>query len=141
MNAKSLSALLVEDSVLTAEQLRELMRSVSVTVDITTVVTEKDALNAIAESQPDLIVLDLKLRQGSGFNVLRQVATMKSKPATVVLTNYALPKYRELALLTGADYFLDKARDFKELPGIIESIAQKRAVQAVDSTDVESAAT
>ena len=131
MNAKPLSALLVEDSVLTAEQLRELMRSVSVAIEIATVVSEKDALNALAQMRPDLIVLDLKLRQGSGFNVLRQVATMKVKPATVVLTNYALPKYRELALLTGADYFLDKALDFKALPAIIESVAEKRAAQVV----------
>src|SRR5215831_17106234 len=106
MNARPLLALLVEDSVLTAEQLRELIRSVPFSIDIETVVSEREALNALDDLQPDIIVLDLKLRQGSGFNVLRKVTALKSKPATVVLTNYALPKYRELALLTGADYFL-----------------------------------
>jgi len=128
MNARPLLALLVEDSVLTAEQLRELIRSVPFSIDVETIVSEREALDALDDMQPDIIVLDLKLRQGSGFNVLRKVAALKSKPATIVLTNYALPKYRELALLTGADFFLDKALDFKSLPGIIETIAEKRAV-------------
>ena len=49
-----------------------------------------------------------------------------------MLTTYALPKYRELAFLTGADYFLDKAVDFGALPSVIESIVDKRRAQSVN---------
>jgi DNA-binding response OmpR family regulator len=121
-----LQVLLVEDSPLTAEQLCELIRGISFPVDIRTVDTHKDALTAVGQTSPHIVVLDLKLRQGSGFSVLRQLATMDPKPATVILTNYALPKYRELAELLGADFFLDKARDFALVPAVIEALAKRR---------------
>ena len=124
--------LLVEDSSLTAEQLRDLMRTVPHRLSITTLATEREAIASVSTTIPDVVVLDLKLRQGSGFRVLKKIAELDPKPAVAVLTNYALPKYRELAFLTGADYFLDKAVDFGALPSVIESIVDKRRAQSVN---------
>lgn len=121
-----LRVLLVEDSVLIADQIRELMQTVTYSVNINVVTTEKDALAAAIEFVPDIVILDLKLKQGTGFGVLRALTALEPEPAIAVLTNYALPKYRDLALLIGADYFLDKAHDFEALPAIIESIARRR---------------
>jgi DNA-binding phage protein len=45
-----------------------------------------------------------------------------------VLTNYGLPSYREYALLSGADYFLDKALEFESLQGIVEMVAQQKSL-------------
>lgn len=122
-----LHILLVEDSSLTAEQLCELIRTVSHRVTISVIATQKEAIAMLDDKRPDLVVLDLKLKQGSGFGVLREIAMQQPKPLIVTLTNYALPKYRELALLMGADYFLDKARDFSRLPSIIESIVSRES--------------
>lgn len=122
-----LRVLLVEDSVLTAEQIRELIQSVSYAVDVCVVATEKDAISAAVALAPDMVILDLKLKQGTGFGVLRGLTAIEPEPTIAVLTNFALPKYRDLALLIGADYFLDKSRDFEALPAIIESIARKRS--------------
>jgi len=113
--------LLVEDSKLTAEQLCEMIQSLRPEINCVTVATEEDALNAIGNIPPHIVVLDLLLKQGSGFNVLRKISAMTPKPLVVVLTNYALPQYREYALLTGADYFLDKAVSIDVLPTILES--------------------
>jgi two-component system OmpR family response regulator len=121
-----LRVLLVEDSVLIVDQIRELMQGVTYAVDVSVVATEKEALAAAIEFAPDIVILDLKLKQGTGFGVLRALTAIEPEPTIAVLTNYALPKYRDLALLIGADYFLDKARDFEALPAIIESIARKR---------------
>jgi len=113
--------LLVEDSTLTAEQLCEMIQSLRPEINCVTVATEQDALSAIGNSPPHIVVLDLLLKQGSGFNVLRKVSSVTPKPLVIVLTNYALPQYREYALLTGADYFLDKAVSIEALPTILES--------------------
>ncbi|HTE42985.1 MAG TPA: response regulator [Steroidobacteraceae bacterium] len=121
-----LRVLVVEDSALTAEQLCDLIKTIPFSIDCTTVATEQDALARAAESIPDAVVLDLRLKQGNGFSVLRQLAASKPKPRIIVLTNYALPKYRELSLLSGADYFLDKARDFEKLSGLLESMCVHR---------------
>ena len=115
-----LHVLLVEDSLLTAEQLCELIHKHHPEVTCTVVSTESDALKKIAGEPIHAAVLDLRLKEGSGFTVLRKLASLNPKPFTVVLTNYALPQYRDFALLSGADYFLDKATSIAALPTLLD---------------------
>ena len=121
MSNDRLRILLVEDSVLTAEQICELIHSAHPEVTCTTVASEKEAVAEIEHSTPDVVVLDLRLKEGSGFNVLRRVSMRTPKPFTVVLTNYALPQFRDFALLSGADYFLDKSTSIQALPTLLEA--------------------
>jgi DNA-binding NarL/FixJ family response regulator len=73
------------------------------------------------------VILDLQLRRGTGFGVLRAVRKMDNKPVVVVFTNFALTTYRETALALGARHFLDKSRDYDRLPEILAEIAAARA--------------
>lgn len=121
MSTQELKILLVEDSVLTAEQVCELIRRVNAPIVLSVATNEKDAIAAVTEFVPDVVVLDLRLKQGSGFSVLKKLAPKEPKPSIIVLTNYALPNFREYAVLNGANYFLDKAIEMELLPTIIES--------------------
>ena len=56
----------------------------------------------------DVIILDLHLRQGTGFGVMRTLATTHLKPRIVVLTNNDLPEYKKTAFALGATHYLDK---------------------------------
>jgi two-component system, OmpR family, response regulator len=125
-----LRVLVVEDSVLTAEQIKEVLQQATVPIDIKVVHTQTDALSHGKAFSPDVIVLDLLLREGTGFTVLKEFSASKPKPAILVFTNYALPNYRNFALLTGANYFLDKAKDSDQLPTIVDSIAHSRGIAA-----------
>jgi len=116
--------LLVEDTRLTVAQLTELILSVPYQVSLVVANTEREGVKLALDDHPDIIILDLILKQGIGFNVLRSITEMEPKPAAIVLTNFALPKYKQYALLNGAEYFLDKARDLETLPSIIESIVR-----------------
>jgi CheY-like chemotaxis protein len=111
--------LLVEDSALTAELLCELIRTHHPEASCTVVATEADALVKIEDTPFDAAVLDVRLKEGSGFGVLRRLVSLTPKPFIVVLTNYALPKYRSFAMLVGADYFLDKTTSTEELPTLL----------------------
>jgi len=75
----------------------------------------------------DVVILDLQLRKGTGFGVLRALRNMPKKPTVVVLTNFALRSYRETALQLGARDFLDKSRDYDRLPAILTEIASSQA--------------
>jgi two-component system response regulator (stage 0 sporulation protein A) len=105
----------------------EIVKSVvGLSTQLNVVDSEADAIEYVAQKTPDVIILDLMLRKGNGFGVLRKLEKQEKaprKPKVIVLTNYALPKYRDMALLMGADYFLDKALSMDSLPPIIESIA------------------
>ena len=88
--------------------------------------SESDAIEAVGRLDVDVVILDLQLRKGTGFGVLRAIADPR-KPIVVVLTNFALGTYREAALSLGAREFLDKSRDYDRLPGILTDIAAARS--------------
>ena len=88
-----------------------------------TVDSEADAIEAIRRGGCDVVVLDLHLRQGTGFGVLREVARQTGRaPAMIVFTNYDLPEYRRMAQSFGVRHFLDKAREYERLPVLIEEL-------------------
>src|SRR6185312_17138393 len=89
----------VEDSSLLAERLAELIHRLPGIDLIDTVDTEADALDRVANSTPDVLILDLHLRDGSGFGVLRSLPRVKGKvrPRVIILTNFGLAEYRREA--------------------------------------------
>jgi two-component system, OmpR family, response regulator len=126
----SLRVLLVEDSSLLAARLAELIRRLPDVDLIDTVQTESDALTQINTAVPDVLILDLHLRSGSGFGVLRSLARDKAsqRPKVIILTNFGLPEYRREAETFGVEAFLDKSRDYFRLPALLRDFAKERAV-------------
>jgi two-component system, OmpR family, response regulator len=124
----ALRVLLVEDSSLIAGRLAELIRRLPDVDLIETVATEEDALSHVAADHPDALILDLHLRSGSGFGVLRALARGSGqRPKVVILTNFSLPEYRREAELYGVAAFLDKSRDYFRLPTLLQDFARERA--------------
>jgi len=74
-----------------------------------------------------VVILDLHLRAGSGFGVLRSLARGGHRPKVVVLTNFGLPEYRHEAESFGVEAFLDKSRDYFRLPSLLRGFARERA--------------
>ena len=86
--------------------------------------TEATAVASAQRDSIDVIILDLHLKQGTGFGVMRALATAHLKPRIIVLTNYDLPEYKNAALALGATHFLDKARDYGRLPEVLHEICE-----------------
>ena len=79
---------------------------------------------AVKRDAVDVIILDLHLKQGTGFGVMRALATTQQKPRIIVLTNYDLPEYKNAAIALGATHFLDKARDYGRLPEVLHELCE-----------------
>lgn len=124
----SLRVLLVEDSSLLAARLGELIRRLPDVDLIDTVQTESDALTRISAVMPDVLILDLHLRTGSGFGVLRSLVRERPerRPKVIILTNFGLPEYRREAESLGVEAFLDKSRDYFRLPALLRDFARER---------------
>ena len=123
MSLRNLSVLLVEDSRVLAERLRETLLSVPGVQLAGTVDSEADAVAALQRHPVDVLLLDLHLRQGTGFGVLRAIPSDQAKKLVViVLTNYDLAEYRRASAALGARHFLDKLRDFDRLPSLLQQI-------------------
>jgi len=90
-----------------------------------------DAQRAIADVytlQPDLIVIDIRLASGSGFDVLTalQDHSLAPEATKVVLSNYADDEYRKLSLRLGADRFFDKSFEISRALALIDDLAAEK---------------
>jgi len=119
----TLKVLLVEDSRVLAERLIELIHQTAAVDLVGHVDNERDAIAFLKKARIDVVILDLQLRQGTGFGVLKSLLDSGHKPRVLVLTNYDLPEYRRQATQLGADYFLDKSREYHRVPEILEELA------------------
>ena len=123
VSSRNLPVLLVEDSRVLAERLRETLLSVPGVQLAGTVDSEADAVALLQRHPVDVLLLDLHLRQGTGFGVLRAISgSPAGKVVVIVLTNYDLAEYRRAAAALGARHFLDKLRDFDRLPTLLQQI-------------------
>ena len=117
-----LRVLLVEDSKVLTERLSEAIRQIPDVELVGIADTEVAAIAAATREPVDVIILDLHLKQGTGFGVMRALVGRPCKPRIVVLTNYDLPEYKNAAIALGATHFLDKARDYGRLSDVLQEI-------------------
>lgn len=120
--------LLVEDSTLLRDVLIETIASIQHVKVADTAATQQQAINLLDSSQFDIVLLDIELAQGNGFEVLRHIQHKNylfKAPIVMMLTNHAHTYYRSLADDLGVQYFFDKSMDFDMAMSAIEFEAAK----------------
>jgi len=125
--SKLLQVYVVEDSPI----IRRLLVSTIEAAGAELVGSSTGAQSAIADLSvllPDLIVVDISLNSGNGFDVLRALQERKLVPAAikVVLTNHANAEYENLSLSLGANRFFDKSSETSQVLALINALAAER---------------
>ena len=87
------------------------------------------AIGVIQSLKPDAVILDIRLPDGSGIDVLKSIKQSSSTILVIVLTNYPDQVYRQKCLQAGADFFLDKSREFDQIPELFERFRRGGASQ------------
>jgi DNA-binding NarL/FixJ family response regulator len=86
----------------------------------------------LAETAPDVVVLDIRLGDDRGLELLARIAaSRRPRPAVVIWTAYDLPQYAAYALRAGASAFVLKTAPTCELVEAIRSAARGRVVFSV----------
>lgn len=119
---------LVEDSAPIRERLTAMLESVPNAQVVGHANNADSAILDILALKPDLVLLDISLASGSGFDVLRAVRPQAPQTDFYLLSNFAAFPYRQLAELLGARGFFDKSKEFERVREIIaERAAQTQA--------------
>ncbi len=85
------------------------------------------ALEALARTPVDVLVLDLTMPGLDGFEVLRRARAAHPQLKVLVLTMHATPEYVARAVQEGADGYLLKDSAVQDLKAAIEAVRQGRA--------------
>lgn len=110
--------LVVDDSAAIRARLVEMLREVP-GVEPQEATGADEALEAIRASAPDVVVLDVHMPGKSGIDVLPMIKALPSPPVVVILTSHPTEHHRRLSLAHGADFFLDKSRDFARVVELV----------------------
>jgi DNA-binding NarL/FixJ family response regulator len=119
---------LVEDSAIMSPVLRTLIEAVGARI-VGNSGAAKPAIEDIKVLRPDVVVVDIGLREGSGFDVLKALFNEMGTagPARMVLTNYALEPYRKAAQRWGASHFFDKSKQIPEMLRVLREMPRSAA--------------
>jgi DNA-binding NarL/FixJ family response regulator len=114
---------LVEDSSIMNPVLRTLIEAIGAKV-VGNSGYASPAIEDIKVLRPDVVVIDIGLREGSGFDVLKAMFKEMGTggPARIMLTNYALEPYRKAAKRWGAKYFFDKSNQIPEMLRVLRAM-------------------
>ena len=122
----SVTVFVVEDSPAIRERLVEMLAHVEVATVVGEAETAVDAIAGIRECAPDVVLLDLHLRDGNGLDVLWASRGASPRPTFFVLTNDTSERQRSSCMAAGANHFLDKSLDFLRVTEIISSFELPR---------------
>ena len=91
--------------------------------------TETGTIDSIRKMKPDVVVLDLQLKTGSGVNVIRAVRASAdlAQVRLVVTSNHVSPQMRAGCLELGADDYFDKVKELGALAARIAKLADARS--------------
>jgi DNA-binding response OmpR family regulator len=99
-----------------------------------TVLTAGDGERALKQWQPDAVLLDVMLPDANGFDVCRRWRAAYPSLGILMLTARGDPMDRVLGLEIGADDYLPKPFERRELVARIRALLRRQAPGRVDST-------
>lgn len=118
--------LLVDDSPLITERLIEMLSNLPVVKSVLTASNYQESLLVLEENGITTVLLDIKLPEKSGLEILKFIAKHYPAIKVIMLTNLVSEYYKRLCKKAGAVHFIDKSKDFELIPGILNELSGKK---------------
>lgn len=84
--------------------------------------TGRDGLKLVRREQPDVVLLDLRLEDVDGLDVLRKIKKLRPKKKVIIVTAYGDTAAKKKAARLGSDVFVDKPFKSKEIVKAIKTV-------------------
>ncbi len=106
---------IVDDTPIVRERLRDTVHAMGRYQIVGEAGSPADALAVYERERPDVMILDMKLQNGTGLDVLQAVRKTDQHVRIIVWTNFPYERYRSISKALGADYFFWKATEYDQL--------------------------
>lgn len=90
------------------------------------VLNYSDAEKSVLKNEHDIIILDLKLPDGNGINILKQIKSEKLKHTIFVFSVNA--ELKNTCLRLGADYFFDKTTEAQKMLTTLQKFGKEKSI-------------
>jgi two-component system, NarL family, nitrate/nitrite response regulator NarL len=116
---------IADDSYLLRDRIKFLLKSINIDTLVYEAADGLEALRLIDEVKPDLVILDIRMPEMNGINVMKKVRESKLQVKICILTNYNYPQYKLKCYEAGADFFLSKTDEFEDIKDVIANMINK----------------
>jgi two-component system response regulator DevR len=123
-----IKVLIVDDHEVVRVGLRTLLSRFSQIQIVGETGTVAGAISETERLRPDVVLLDVRLSDGSGFTACRQIQKMADGPRVLVLTSFADDDVVFESIAAGADGYLLKEIDAEGLVNAIEKVAAGQSI-------------
>ncbi len=96
--------------------------------------TEREALEVAAKAKPDVVVMDVRLPDGSGVEACRAIREARPDTKVIMLTSYADDEALFASIIAGAAGYLLKQTRGQAVIDAIKEVAQGRSLLDPDVT-------
>ncbi len=117
-----MKVLIADDSSELRERVKMLLAEVKAVDMIREAENVRQAIECVRESAADVIILDMRMPDGTGLDVLQAIEKRDRAPIVIVLTSFPYPQYRRKCMDAGADFFFDKSTEMEK---VIEVLAAR----------------
>ncbi len=117
--------IIVDDSELLRNSIKESLNDLKNIKIIGEADNGTEAVKIIEEKKPDFVILDIRMPEMNGIEVLKKIKERNNKLKVCIFTNYPYSQYKEKCLEEGADYFFDKNINFQEIKNLIVQLAKE----------------
>lgn len=114
--------LIVEDSALVASGLRATLEEEAANEIVGTVGSIAEAEAILRSTQVDVAVLDVRLSDGTAFDLMRRLTDAETRPAFLVVSSFDLAQYVEAALHLGASGYVLKTAPTNEILEAVRTV-------------------
>jgi DNA-binding NarL/FixJ family response regulator len=130
MNPKptSIRLLLVDDHAVVRAGLNTILGADPRLTVIGALATVAEVRPAVLAQKPDVVLLDVRLPDGSGTSLVRELKALPSPPRVAILTSFAEPVEIFAALEAGVDAYLLKDSDADALVAALIAVAAGQQV-------------
>jgi two-component system, NarL family, response regulator DevR len=125
---KTIRLMIVDDHQVTRVGLRTLLGACPQFEIVGEAGSVAETMDALAQSQPDVLLLDVRLSDGSGIEICQRLQRMDLDVKVLVLTSYADDDLVFNAIAAGADGYLLKEIHSDKLIQAIEDVAAGNSV-------------
>ena len=116
--------LIADDHALVRAGIRALVEKIEGVLVIGEAGKGSEALDLVRQLKPNLILLDITMPDGGGFEVLDQISKKHPDVKVIVLTVHEAGEYANRALRAGAAGFLPKSAASTELEQAIQTVVR-----------------
>lgn len=127
--------LLVDDHEVVREGLRTLLARRQGVLVVGEAATAGEAVAAAARARPDVVIMDVRLPDGSGVEACREIRERRPETRIIMLTSYADDEALFASIIAGASGYLLKQTRGQALIDAIDAVSQGRSLLDPDVTE------